>query len=49
MGVFVKSCCRAIGMTLALVCSTYYMVQHDRDESGWEPINVYGFLCAYKF
>ena len=36
-------------MTLALVCSTYYMVQHDRDESGWEPINVYGFLCAYKF
>lgn len=33
----------------AFGCSTYYMVQHDRDESGWEPINVYGFECAYKF
>ncbi len=36
-------------MTLALVCYTYYMVQHDWAESGWEPINVYGLECAYKF
>ena len=33
----------------ALVCNTYYMVQHDWAESGWKPINVYGFECAYKF
>lgn len=33
----------------ALVCNTYYMVQHDWAESGWEPINVYGLECAYKF
>lgn len=31
------------------VCSVYYMVQHDWDESGWEPINVYGLEFAYKF
>ena len=33
----------------ALVCNTYYMVQHDWAESGWKPINVYGFECVYKF
>lgn len=33
----------------AFVCSPYYMVQHDWDESGWEPINVYGLEFAYKF
>ena len=33
----------------AFGCSTYYMVQHDRNGSSWGPINIYGFECAYKF
>ena len=27
---------------LFFVAVLYFMVQHDWDESGWEPINVYG-------
>ena len=32
-----------------LVCRPYFMVQHDFDSSGWEPINVYGLELSYRF
>ena len=32
-----------------LVCRSYFMVQHDFDSSGWEPINVYGLELSYRF
>ena len=31
------------------VCRPYFMVQHDFDSSGWEPINVYGLELACRF
>ena len=31
------------------VCHPYFMVQHDFDSSGWEPINVYGLELACRF
>jgi hypothetical protein len=33
----------------AFVCRPYFMVQHDWDESGWEPTNIYGLEFAFKF
>lgn len=32
-----------------LVCRPYFMVQHDFDSSGWEPINVYGLELSCRF
>ena len=32
-----------------LVGRPYFMVQHDFDSSGWEPINVYGLELSYRF
>ena len=32
-----------------LVCRPYFMVQHDFDPSGWDPINVYGLELACRF
>ena len=32
-----------------LVCRPYFMVQHDFDPSGWDPINVYGLELSCSF
>ena len=32
-----------------LVCRPYFMVHHDFDPSGWDPINVYGLELSCSF